>query len=149
MSLVMRIIVVLFALFLAIVAAGLTLAFGVLAPDFSGLDGDPVERAMFFFVAFFATGLAGVFAMLPALALIALAEVLDIRTFLYYAIAGAALGWLAYFGSAFGVRIEETTDIAPVTHGAEIVVAAGIVAGLVYWIFAGRNAGRWRAKFGD
>lgn len=147
MSLVVRIIVVMFALFLAVIAAGITLALGVLAPDLPGVEEDPVERAMFFVVAFFATGLAGFFAMLPALALIALAEGFRIRMFLYYTVAGAALGWLAYYGSAFGISIEETTDIAPVAHGAELVVASGIVGGFVYWLFAGRNAGRWRTKF--
>jgi hypothetical protein len=26
----------------------------------------------------------------------------------------------------------------------EVITGAGIVAGLVYWLIAGRNAGRWR-----
>jgi hypothetical protein len=144
MALILRIFIVIFALMLAIAAAGLTLAFGVIAPDLTGIDSDPLERATFFVVAFFATGMAGVFAMLPALVLIALAEGYSIRTFIYYAAAGAALGFLAFYGSGFGIRFEETTDIAPVTHPAELVVAAGIVGGLFYWLLAGRNAGRWR-----
>jgi hypothetical protein len=28
----------------------------------------------------------------------------------------------------------------------EIMAAAGIVAGFVYWAIAGRNAGRWRER---
>ena len=40
--------------------------------------------------------------------------------------------------------LENTTDITPVGHGLEIVAAAGIVGGLVYWLIAGRNAGAWR-----
>jgi hypothetical protein len=145
-SLVGRIVVVLFALMFAVFAAGLTLAFSVAAPEIGAFDSDPAERATFFVVAFFATGMAGAFALLPALVLIAVAEGYGIRSFLYYATAGAVLGWLAYMGSGFGVRFEETTDIAPVTHAAELVVAAGIAGGLVYWLFAGRNAGRWRER---
>jgi hypothetical protein len=143
MAFVVRIFVILVALMLAIMTAGITLAIGVIAPELSAFDSDPIERAAFFVIAFFATGLAGVFSMVPALALIALAEGFNIRTFLYYAAAGAALGYLAYFGSGFGIRFEETTDIAPVTRPVELIMASGIAGGLVYWLLAGRNAGRW------
>ena len=149
MALIGRIFIVLFSVIIAIVMAGLTLAFGVIAPELSNFDSDPIERAMFFIVAFFATGFAGAFSILPALVLIGLAEGFNIRTFLYYAAAGAALGYLAYFSSGFGIRFEETTDIAPVTHPVELIVASGIAGGLMYWLLAGRNAGRWRGSQSD
>ena len=44
------------------------------------------------------------------------------------------------------MSLEETTDISPVTFGLQLVTAAGIIAGAVYWMFAGRNAGKWKAR---
>ena len=57
MSLLGRIIVIIFALLVAIVAAGITLAIGILLPEWQAMDSDPVERVIFFFAAFFATSL--------------------------------------------------------------------------------------------
>ena len=42
MSLFGRIIVIVFALILAIMAAGITLAIAIVAPDWAGVDADPV-----------------------------------------------------------------------------------------------------------
>ena len=66
MSLFGRIIVIFFALIVAIVAAGVVLAIGIVAPDWAGIDSDPFERVSFFIVSFFATSLVGTVAMLPS-----------------------------------------------------------------------------------
>ena len=50
MSLLGRIIVIVFALIVAIMAAGITLAIGIIAPDWAGIDADPFERVSFFIV---------------------------------------------------------------------------------------------------
>ena len=58
MSLFGRIIVIIFGLLVAIIVAGITLAIGIVLPEMAAMDSDPIERVIFFFVAFFATGLS-------------------------------------------------------------------------------------------
>ena len=89
MSLVGRLFVIFFCLFLAIVAAGLALALGVMLPDVVTVSTDPVEHFTFFAASFFATSFVGYVAFVPALVLIAIAETFNIRSIFYYAIAGA------------------------------------------------------------
>ena len=146
MPLLFRIVVVFLSLFLALAAAGLAIALGLVLPDWRGIDSDPIERVTFFTVAFFATGFAAMSALLPALVVIAIAEGYEFRSFFYYAVIGGLIGIAAYFTSNIGMSLEETTDISPVTFGLQLVTAAGIIAGAVYWMFAGRNAGKWKAR---
>jgi uncharacterized membrane protein YgdD (TMEM256/DUF423 family) len=144
MSLVGRIVVIFLALIISMIVAGIVLVFGVLAPEWPTFDSDPVERIAFFLASFFATGLAIATAFAPAVLLIILSEALRMRRLLYYAVAGVAVGLAAYSGSDIGLRLENTTDVAPVVHPLQLAAAAGIVGGLFYWLVAGRNAGRWR-----
>ncbi len=146
MALLGRIIVIILALMLAMMAAGITLAVGIMAPDWAGIDSDPVERISFFVVSFVATSFAGAAAFLPALVLIVFSEAMRLRSFLYYGVAGAVVGLASYFGSDVSSRLEYTTDIPPVGHALQLAAAAGIIGGIVYWLFAGRNAGRWRGR---
>jgi len=145
MSLFLRFFVIIFALLISILAAGLALAIGIMLPDYVTVTTDPVEHFVFFFVGFFTTGMVGAYAFLPALVLIGIGEWLDIRSIFYYALGGAAIGLLAYFGSNMSVQIEEATDMPPVAFGLQLVVASGIIAGFVYWLIAGRRAGRWKS----
>ncbi|MGE3148822.1 MAG: hypothetical protein AB7K04_07125 [Pseudorhodoplanes sp.] len=145
MDLILRILTILLGLLVAIAAAGFTIALGMFLPEWGTMETDPVDRAAFFIVAFFATSFAGAAAYVPALLAVAVAEALSLRSFLYYGLAGAAIALLGYFGSNISARLEDTTEITPVAHSLELVVAAGIVGGLVYWLLVGRNAGRWRA----
>ncbi|HET7678725.1 MAG TPA: hypothetical protein VFK79_01150 [Xanthobacteraceae bacterium] len=145
MRLIGRIFVILFAFLLASLAAGMVLALGVVASDF-GIDSDPVERVLFFGSAFLPESYAGATALLPALAAIVLAEGARIRGVLYYGVGGALIGLAAFYSIDLSEALENTTDITPVGHGLELVGAAGIVGGLVYWLIAGRNAGRWRSE---
>jgi hypothetical protein len=144
MSLFGRIIVIFFALIVAIMIAGITLAIGIIAPDWTGIDSDPFERVSFFVVSFFATSFVGAVAFLPALLVIVIAEAARLRSFIYYGVGGALVGLASYFGSNISVRLENTTDVAPVGNALQLAAAAGIIGGLAYWLIAGRNAGRWR-----
>ena len=141
-----RIIVIFFSLLVAMMVAGIVLAIGVLVPDRSWLDADPVERMMFFTVSFFATSFIGASAFVPSLLLIIVAEIMGLRSMLYYAAAGAVVGLTSFFGSNVEMRLENTTDVAPVFHPLQLAAAAGIVGGLAYWLLAGRNARRWRER---
>jgi phosphotransferase system glucose/maltose/N-acetylglucosamine-specific IIC component len=144
MSLFGRIIVIFFALILAIIAAGIALAIGIVAPDWAGVDSDPFERVSFFVVSFFATSFVGAVAFLPALVVIVITEAAQLRNFLYYGVGGALVGLASYYGSDISMRLENTTDVAPVANALQLAAAAGIIGGVVYWLVAGRNAGRWR-----
>ena len=144
MPLLGRIIVIFFGLIVAIMIAGITLVIGIIAPDWTGVDSDPVERVSFFVASFFATSLVGAVAFLPALIVVVFAEIARMRSFLYYGVGGALIGLASYFGSDISVRLENTTDVAPVNNALQLAAAAGIIGGLAYWLIAGRNAGRWR-----
>jgi H+/Cl- antiporter ClcA len=139
-----RIIVIAFALIVASMIAGIALAVGIVAPEWPWFDSDPVERVKFFMVSFFATSFIGATAFVPAVLLVVVAEVMRLRSLLYYAAAGAVVGLASYFGSNVELRLENTTDVAPAFHPLQLAAAAGIVGGLAYWLLAGRNAGRWR-----
>jgi len=139
-----RIFVIFFALIVAMLVSGIVLAIGIIAPDWPWLDSDPVERITFFAVSFFATSFVGASAFVPAVLLIVVAEVMRLRSLLYYAAAGAVVGLTSYLGSNVELRLENTTDVSPVFHPLQLAAAAGIVGGLAYWLLAGRTAGRWR-----
>jgi len=145
MSLLGRIIVIIFALIVASMAAGVALAIGIIAPDWAAMDSDPVERVSFFVVSFFATSFVGTVAIVPSLLLIVLAEAVRIRSFIYYGVGGALVGLASYFGSNVSMRLENTTDVTPVGHTLQLAAAAGIIGGVAYWLIAGRKAGAWRA----
>jgi hypothetical protein len=146
MSLVARFFVVFFCLMLAIIAAGLALAIGVAVPDFVTVSAEPMEHIMVLGGWFFATGIIVFYGFGLMLVAVAIAEVFDIRSIFYYALGGAAIGAFAYYTSDFSVFIENSTDIPPVRFSLQLVAAAGIIGGFVYWLFAGRNAGRWKTR---
>ena len=98
MSFVSRFFVILFSLLFAILAAGIALAIGIMAPELFSVSSDPVEKFMFFAAAFFATSFVGATAFVPAVVLIAIAESFNIRSIFYYALGGgliAAIPWYA------------------------------------------------------
>jgi hypothetical protein len=146
MSLLGRIIVIIFGLIVASIAAGVVLAIGIVAPDWANMDSDPVERVSFFVVSFFATSFFGVVAVGPAFVLIVLGEVLRTRSFIYYGIAGALVGLASYFGSNISMLLDNTTDVPPVEHALPLAAAAGIIGGVAYWLIAGRKSEVWRAR---
>jgi hypothetical protein len=146
MSLFGRIIVIIFGLLIAVIVAGITLALGIVLPEWAAMDSDPVERVIFFFVAFFATSLVIVYALLPAAVVISILEALRMRSFVYYGVGGALVALASYYGSDISVQLENTTDVPPVANALQLAAAAGILGGLAYWLIAGRNAGRWRER---
>ena len=147
MSFVARFFVILFSLLFAMLAAGIALAIGVMAPELVSVSSDPIEKFMFFAGAFFATWIAVAVAFVPAVILAAIAESFDIRSIFYYAIGGGLIAALAWYSTDMSIRLENTTDLAPVAYGLQLVVAAGIIGGFVYWLLAGRKAGRWKNPF--
>jgi hypothetical protein len=148
MALLGRIIVIIFAVMVASVAAGMAIAMGLLGPEWHGFTGDVVERASFWVLVLFGASFTGAVGLLPLAILIAIAEALKIRSLLANALAGAVMLLLGYYSSGINHSYEESIDHPPppVSREAEIAAAAGAVFGLVYWAIAGRNAGRWRER---
>lgn len=151
MSLFLRLIVILFAVWLATVAAGIVIAMGLLGPSWHSFTGDVVERASFWVFVFFGAVFTGAAGLLPLIVLVVLGETLKIRSLLAHLAAGAAMLLIAYYGSGFArPSYEESIDAPPplIARETELAAAAGAVFGLVYWAIAGRNAGRWREPRG-
>ena len=142
-----RLFVILFAVIVASLAAGVAIAVGVLGPEWQAMQADPVGR--FFFGGLVVIGgvFTGAVSILPLGISIAVAETFKIRSLLVNMAAGAVLLLAGYYGSGFArPSYEESIDNAPppVSRETQIAAAAGAVFGFAYWLVAGRNAGRWR-----
>lgn len=142
MAVIARIFVVLFAFVLACLAGAAVMTFALRFPGSFDLIGSQTDQQ----ILAIAIGLSAVFfslyAMLPAMLIIALAEGFRLRSVLFYALAGAALALGLTYG--WDLRLLRNPDGDLGGPGSEIMAAAGIVAGFVYWALAGRNAGAWR-----
>lgn len=143
MAFIGRFFVILFALWLAYMAAGIAFAIGMVAPDIGVMDYDPIERWFVFGIGFITTSIAVAVAILPTFLLVAIAEGLRLRSFLFYGVCGGLVGALVYFGTDTSTLMENSTDITPIRFSLQLAAASGIIGGLIYWLVAGRNAGRW------
>ncbi|HEY4193209.1 MAG TPA: hypothetical protein VGM46_11240 [Mesorhizobium sp.] len=92
----------------------------------------------------------GYFAFLPAVVLIVAGEVLGQRNWLFYALAGAAVGLavaVLFWQSSMMADGMGQMNTDPAFSGPRFVglmIGGGIVGGLAYWLCAGRSAGNWR-----
>jgi hypothetical protein len=143
MSLIGRLFVVFFAFLLACFAAGAIVVVAVLYPEFSDLGVGEVDQSAVNVVLGFGFIFISGFALLPALIVVLITETFSIRGVLTYAVGGAIVGAACYLGlTPFDTQTMQFDGI--VRRHLEIMTGAGIVAGLVYWLVAGRNAGAWR-----
>lgn len=143
MSLLIRIIVIAFAFLVASFVAGMIIVIAVLFPDVSDVrlginDGSLAIIATVGFV--FVSG----FALLPALVAVLITEGFAIRSVLFYAASGAVVGAVCYLGMA-DFRFDTMNFSGLVRREMEVMTGTGIVAGLIYWLIAGRKAGSWRS----
>ena len=149
MALVGRIIVIIVAIMLATLAAGIAIAIGLLGPEWHGFSGDLVERGTFSVFVVAGAAFTGAVTLLPLAILIAVAEIFKVRSLLIYAVAGAVILLLGYSASGLAPpSYEESIDYppSPISHATQVAAAAGIVFGGVYWLIAGHKAGRWRER---
>jgi hypothetical protein len=136
---------------LGIAAAAIAVTVVLAAMSWSGLvarlgvdsdpDGDAVVMLFTGAAVFFALGTAALAMTLPALLAVALAEIVAIRSWLYYCAAGGLAAWLGWW-SMDGARKDN-----PLFNEPTLIAAAGIAGGLAYWLVAGWNAGFWRPVF--
>jgi hypothetical protein len=138
-----RIVLITLSCVIASLAAGFVVTLAVLMPEWSALDLGPFDQGTFGVVVGFGAIFVSAFAFLPALVMIVIAEALAIRTLLYYATAGAVIAAMLYLSfRGWDTLALEVNGFA--RRELEIMAAAGIVAGCVYWALAGRSAGAWR-----
>jgi hypothetical protein len=143
MALIVRLFVIFLAFLAASLAAGIIVVGAVLFPELSDLGGDLVDqRAVDIVIGVGFIFISG-FALLPAMIIALITEAFSIRGVLTYAIGGGLVGLACYLGLVpFDTDTLRFEGI--VRRHLEIMTGAGIVAGLVYWMIAGRNAGAWR-----
>jgi len=142
MALIGRLFVILFAFLAACLAAGMIVVGAVLFPEFTDLGIGNIDPAVNVILGIGFIFISG-FALLPAMIVAAITEAFLIRSVLVYAIGGALVGAACYLGLIpFDTETMRFDGI--IRRHLEIMTGAGIVAGLVYWMIAGRNAGAWR-----
>jgi hypothetical protein len=143
MALIGRLFVILFAFLAACLVAGMIVVGAVLYPEFSDLGSGPIDRGALDVVLGFGFIFISGFALLPALIVVLITEAFYVRGALTYAVGGALVGAACYLGLVpFDPYTMHFDGI--VRRHLEIMTGAGIVAGLVYWLIAGRTAGAWR-----
>lgn len=134
LSHILRFIIITLGFVLAIVAASafiLALAWGGMMrgdPETERLLGVAVGLSLPVMVAF-----AGYYSFIPAIGFAVLAEILGRRSWLFHAFGGMAVAALALAIRSDEVRVPGLFMIA---------LAAGAVGGTVYWLVAGRSAGK-------
>lgn len=142
MPVLIRIMVVIVGYILACVAASIVITIGTLTPEWDDLKQLGLQAAVVAPVVGVGAAVIGTIAMIPALLLIALAEGFAWRSSLIYAALGGALALsLSYGIDVVGYVGDPGTSFA---SEREVLAAAGIAAGFVYWLFAGRKAGSWK-----
>lgn len=145
LRLLVRMFAIAFGFFAGCLAAGLAYAFlaRLVVPEDFGRFSD-LELTVTLVIG--VVGVASLFAraiLLPALVIIAIFEFWRRRDWLSHALAGGALA-LAAAGVplAASVASGSATPIEPMQMIA-IRTACAIIGASVYWLIAGRNAGRW------
>jgi hypothetical protein len=143
MALIGRLFVILFGFFAACLVAGIIVVGAFLFPEFSDLTAAPFDQTAINVV--FGLGFIFVsgFALVPAMIVVLITEAFHIRGALTYAVGGGLVGLACYLGLIpFDPDTLRFDGI--VRRHLEIMTGAGIAAGVMYWMIAGRNAGAWR-----
>src|SRR6185369_14791105 len=142
MALIGRLFVILLGFLAACLVAGMIVLGAVLFPEFTDLGIGNIDPAINVVIGLGFIFISG-FALLPAMIVAAITEAFYIRNIIAYAVGGALVGAACYLGlipfDPDSFRFEGI-----VRRHLEIMTGAGVVAGLVYWMIAGRNAGAWR-----
>ena len=142
MAALVRIAMIFLAYVLACVAASLILTVGTLTPEWDDLTALGMQSlAVWAVVMVAAAAIAGI-AMMPALLVIAITEAFAWRSSLIYAALGGVLALSLIYGLDFAGYSGDPEN--PLMREREVLAAAGIAGGFVYWLFAGRKAGSWK-----
>jgi hypothetical protein len=144
MALIGRLFVILFGFLAACFVAGAVVVCAIMFPEFSDLGAGPVDPGVLNVILGFGFIFISGFALVPAMIVVLITEAFDIRSALTYAVGGAIVGFACYLGLV-PFDAEQLRFEGIVRRHLEIMTGAGILAGVVYWMIAGRNAGAWRS----
>ncbi len=142
MHVIYRCFVALFAFWIASLAAAAVLVIGAAAPELPDPDTFGLLTIFILTVSVFVIG----FSFVPAVVVIAIAETFALRSALLYAVAGGLVGLFCGYTLGFVEYRPDFRFDAPLATNFELLGAAGIAAGLIYWLIAGRRAGFRRAE---
>jgi hypothetical protein len=142
MHLILRFFATFFGFLAACFVSGMVIVFALLFPEMDVQTLDMNNDAVNVILGFGFLLVSG-FALLPALIAVLIAEVFSIRSMLAYAIFGGVAGLCTYLAFIPFDTVTMTFD-GIVRRHLEVMVGAGILGGVVYWLIAGRNAGAWR-----
>jgi len=141
----LRFILVPLGYFAAVTAGVLVILFGSwrfgLAAAMSNSDVETVAVFGFVFAAPVLLVVLLSIMWLPAAIGVLISEAFAIRSWIFHAGNGAVTAWIGW--SLFGYIDDSHMPI----HQPMTVIAAGLAAGLVYWLVAGWSAGFWRPVF--
>ncbi|WP_181701137.1 hypothetical protein [Chthonobacter albigriseus] len=137
-----------FADILGYIAAVIAAALLVVAAK-AGIEPEHTETAGWFWAQFVVYGgltaaLIGAMSFVPFVVLVIVAEWLGLRSFVWYAGAGGLMA-LAASMTVGGLSAGDTT----LHMDATVLIAAGLVGGLVFWALSGRFAGLGDDALGD
>ncbi|HEX5779179.1 MAG TPA: hypothetical protein VFY21_10090 [Xanthobacteraceae bacterium] len=141
MQLIVRFFVTLFAFWVASLAAAAVMVLGA-APELPRTDDFPLLTVFIFTVSAFVAA----FSFVPAVIAILVTETFGLRSVVLHAVAGGLIGlFCGYTLGVIGPLPRFDFDM-PLGTNFELLAAAGIAAGLIYWLIAGRSAGLWRER---
>ncbi|WP_106753793.1 translation initiation factor IF-3 [Pannonibacter carbonis] len=124
---------------LALVGAGVFLVFGF----FQALtaDSEPGVAVAVIAAGLVSSALIGALAFVPACFAIVLAESFRWRSAVYHIAIGGLIAFVIWgFGETSAGNAGDNAALRP---GTTIALAAGFVAGAIYWLVAGRLSGTW------
>jgi hypothetical protein len=141
MSVVGRIVVMFLAYVLACVTASAVFTLGMLTPHWDDLATVGLPPTALWAIVAIGAPIIGVIAALPTALVVAIAEGFAWRSVIFYGALGGALALALSYGFDLPTDISQPETVF--AHEREVLAAAGIAGGLVYWLFAGRRAGSW------
>jgi hypothetical protein len=141
MTVVARIVVMFLAYILACVAASAIFTIGMLTPHWDDVTSSGLPPEAIWAIVAVGAPIIGVVAALPTALIITIAEGFAWRSVIFYAALGGALALALSYG--FDLPGDISQPETYFVHERQVLAAAGIAGGLVYWLFAGRNAGSW------
>jgi hypothetical protein len=145
MALIGRLFAIFFGFAAACLVAGFVIVFALLFPEMTDLSLEPMNQDTINIILGFGFVLVSGFALLPALIAVLITEAFYIRNILAYAVAGGLAGLCCYLGFIPFDTVSWSFD-GIVRRHLEVMVGAGILGGVIYWMIAGRNAGAWRGS---
>jgi hypothetical protein len=138
-ALFIRFFIVIFGFLFGCLAAGAVLVIATLPAGTLNGPFDNVDWLILWWAILTSAVFVSAIAFVPAIIVILIAETLSLRSLFFYALAGGASGVL--YGLTF-----PAAAATPFDRTVQITLAAGVAAGLVYWLVAGRTAGLWRGN---